>query len=63
MGYELTDTLSVFTEDCIYFLSSKKTIEFLKQVENHKEENVPAIKLVISDRVRVVSSISNRTVH
>lgn len=43
----------MFTDDCIYFLSSKKKIEFLKQVENHKEENVPAIKLLVRDRVSV----------
>lgn len=51
LGYELTDTITVFTVDCIYFLSSKKKIEFLKQVENHKEDNVPTIKLLVRDRV------------
>lgn len=51
LGYELTDTISVFTADNVYFLSSKKKIEFLKQVEGHKEDNVPTIKLLVRDRV------------
>lgn len=36
----------------MYFLASKKKIEFLKPAESHKEkeENVPAIKLMIRDR-------------
>lgn len=59
LGYELTDTISVFTSDCIYFLSSKKKIEFLKQVENHKEENVPEIKLLVRDRVRIFKLLLN----
>ncbi|KAJ6643723.1 FACT complex subunit spt16 [Pseudolycoriella hygida] len=50
IGYELTDTISVFTEDAVHFLSSKKKIELLRQLENHKEENVPSIKLTVRDR-------------
>lgn len=51
LGYELTDTVTVFTADCVYFLSSKKKIEFLKQIEDHKEPNVPTVKLLVRDRV------------
>lgn len=55
IGYELTDTISVFTESAVHFLSSKKKIELLKQLENHKEENVPTIKLIVRDRVSRIS--------
>lgn len=42
----------IFTSDTVYFLASKKKIEFLKPAESHKEkeENVPTIKLMIRDR-------------
>ncbi|XP_030372702.1 FACT complex subunit spt16 isoform X2 [Scaptodrosophila lebanonensis] len=50
LGYELTDTISVFASDAIYFLTSKKKIDFLKQVENISEEGVPEIKLLVRDR-------------
>lgn len=52
LGYELTDTVMMFTVDTVYFLSSKKKIEFLKQVESHKDkEDSPTVKLLIRDRV------------
>lgn len=51
IGYELTDTIAVFTEDAVHFLASKKKIELLRQLENNKEENVPSIKLTVRDRV------------
>ena len=51
LGYELTDTISIFAENEAYFLTSKKKIEFLKQIENCKEEGMPEIKLMIRDRV------------
>ncbi|KPU77615.1 uncharacterized protein Dana_GF24952, isoform B [Drosophila ananassae] len=50
LGYELTDTISVFASDAIYFLTSKKKIEFLKQTQNISEEGVPEIKLLVRDR-------------
>lgn len=53
LGYELTDTISVFASDAIYFLSSKKKIEFLKQAQNINEEGVPEIKLLVRDRVSI----------
>lgn len=43
----------VFTEDTVYFLSSKKKIEFLKQVESQRDkEDGPSVKLLIRDKVR-----------
>ncbi|KAI8126369.1 FACT complex subunit spt16 [Lucilia cuprina] len=50
LGYELTDTISLFAADGIYFLTGKKKIEFLKQIENCKIEGVPEIKLLTRDR-------------
>lgn len=57
LGYELTDTISVFSQDGIYFLTSKKKIEFLKQVENSKSDGVPEIKLLVRDRVSIDYSV------
>lgn len=51
LGYELTDTISIFAADGVYFLTSKKKIEFLKQIENCKADGVPEIKLLVRDRV------------
>jgi len=51
LGYELTDTISVFCSDAVYFLTSKKKIEFLKQTQNITEEGFPEINLLVRDRV------------
>ncbi|BFF98477.1 FACT complex subunit spt16 [Drosophila madeirensis] len=67
LGYELTDTISVFATDAIYFLTSKKKIEFLKQAQNISEEGLPEIKLLVRDRTdkdkgnfeKLIKSIQN----
>jgi nucleosome binding factor SPN SPT16 subunit len=53
-GYELTDTIIVFTQEKLLLLASKKKIEFLKQVESSKEnENgTPTVVLLTRDKVR-----------
>lgn len=50
-GYELTDTVSVFTSDGVHIIASKKKVEFLKPAENVKDSDCPSVKLITREKV------------
>lgn len=50
LGYELTDTIMVFTHDTVYCLASKKKIDFMKQADNPKDDGGINLKLLVRDR-------------
>jgi len=52
LGYELTDTILVATQEAIHFLASKKKIEFLRPLEANIDgtKTVPDVKLLTRDK-------------
>lgn len=58
-GYELTDTVSVFTVEGVHIIASKKKVEFLKPAENVKDSDCPSVKLITREKV----SSKNKKIH
>ena len=52
LGYELPDTILVMTEANIFFLASKKKIEFLRPLESNLDSSktVPDVRLLVRDK-------------
>lgn len=42
----------VFSESGIFFLSSKKKVEFMKAIETKEVNGLPPITLLVRDKVR-----------
>ncbi|XP_050429872.1 FACT complex subunit spt16-like isoform X2 [Adelges cooleyi] len=49
-GYELTDTISVFTSEGLHVMASKKKVEFLKPAENVKDSDSPVVRLITREK-------------
>ncbi|XP_065094867.1 FACT complex subunit spt16-like, partial [Ochlerotatus camptorhynchus] len=49
LGYKLTDTVTALCKKLFFFLTSKKKIDFLKQIEKDCEEGIPSVKLLVRD--------------
>ncbi|KAK7590876.1 hypothetical protein V9T40_002489 [Parthenolecanium corni] len=51
LGYDIYDLIMIFTENTIHFMASKKKIDFLRQIEQHRDENsVPPVKLYVRNK-------------
>jgi nucleosome binding factor SPN SPT16 subunit len=56
LGYELTDTLMLFTPSAVHFLASKKKVDFLKPLEAATKDlgenaDLPGVTLHVRDKV------------
>ncbi|XP_050429833.1 FACT complex subunit spt16-like isoform X2 [Adelges cooleyi] len=49
-GYELTDTISVFSSEGLHVMASKKKVEFLKPAENFKDFDSPVVRLITREK-------------
>ncbi|ODM94648.1 FACT complex subunit spt16 [Orchesella cincta] len=49
-GYELPDTIMVFCESGVFFLSSKKKVDFLKALDVKDENGLPPVTLLVRDK-------------
>ena len=57
-GYEMGDIVMVLCDKAVYFLASKKKIEFIKQVENNENDGpVPPLKFLLRDKVHEKLSV------
>ena len=60
IGYELADTMMLFCQNNIVFLSSKKKIDFLRPLESAARpddaKELPQIKLLVRDKVIIIEA-------